>query len=163
MLRTTFTLKEAVAMYKAAHLQYLRGRSTMPDIELKGIAKNSPQNFKTTNGITGAIIKYVTYVGGFANRINSTGRKIKTKRDKEIYIPGTTRHGTPDVDIVYNRHAIKVELKNAATKDRVSPEQSKVKAQLEAAGAIYFFAETFEGFMSWWVNEIEIKTPVIRA
>ncbi len=163
MLYPLFTAKEAIAYYKVAKLAHYRAKYTMPDESMRSIVKNDPQNFKTTNGITGAIIKYVTYVGGFANRIQSAGRKIKTKSDKEIYIPGTTKRGTPDVSIIYKGLSIQVEVKNAATKDKISPEQSKVKMQLEAAGAIYFVAETFEGFMTWWVKEIQKESPLTAA
>ena len=158
------TTKEAKATYKAAHLEYLRRRSTMPNSELIGIAKNSPQNFTTTNGITGAIIKYVTYRGGFANRINTTGRKIKNKSRKEVFITGTTKRGTADISVIFPGFpAISIEVKNESTGDRISPYQSKVKAQIEAAGGIYFIATSFEGFMNWWHTDIEKTAPQIAA
>lgn len=151
--------KQAVAIYKAAHLAHLRSRSTMPDVELIGIAKNTTASFKTTNGLTNAIIKYVTYVGGFANRISSAGPKIN-KGGKEIYIPSTTKRGTPDIDIVFAGIPIKVEVKNVLTKDRISKEQSNVRERMQAAGAVYFIAESIEGFLQWFINEIQNKYPL---
>lgn len=167
------TYKEAIAIYKEAHLEYLRGKFTMPDIELQGIAKNSPHNFKLSNGITKGIIKYCTFRGAFCNRINVSGRVIKTKshttgaggiiEGKAVRIPSATKRGTPDIDIVYNSLPIKIEVKAEATRDTIKPAQLKVKEQLEAAGAIYFIATTFEGFLSWWIDTIEKQNPALSA
>ena len=107
MSGTTYTLKEAVTIFKAAHLEYLRQRSTMPDTELQGICKNDRQKFNTTNGIP----------------------------------------------------AIKIEVKNALTKDSLSKDQHKVKQQIEVAGGIYIIADSFNGFIEYWINEIENKNP----
>lgn len=157
------TPQQAHSLLKEAHLAYLRKSSTMPDVELIGITKNKKRELSTTNGITSAICEYVKYVGGFANRINTVGRKIKTKADKEIYIPGTTKRGTPDIDVVFSGLAIKVEVKNRNTKDKVSDRQNEVRKQLEQAGAIYFVADSLEGFLNWFIPEIQNKFPLCRA
>ena len=135
------------------HLEHLRGISTMPDYELQSIAKGKTYKLKTTNGITAAICDLVKYYGGDANRINTAGRKIK-KNGIEIYIPSATKRGTPDIDIVYKGRAIKVEVKNTYTKDKLSPDQVKRRAALEAAGAIYVVAADFPQFYCWWMEHI---------
>lgn len=159
----TLTPKSARKILNAAHFKYLCGKSTMPLVDLESIANKKVRKLKTTNGITNAIIDYITYVGGFANRINSTGRKIKTKNDREIYIPGTTKRGTPDIDVVFKGLAIKIEVKNVNTKDTISKDQDKVRAQLQAAGALYFVAPTFEAFLNWFIPEILEKKNPLRA
>lgn len=155
----TYNQQQGHTQLKSAHLEYLRKSSTMPDAELIGIAKNKKRNLKTTNGITAAICDYVKYVGGASNRINTIGRKIKNKQGKEIFIKSSTKRGTFDIDVVYNGLAIKIEVKNKNTKDKISDKQIEMKAKLEAAGALTFIADSFESFLMWWANEIESKTP----
>lgn len=128
------------------HIEYLRRKSTMPEVELIAIAKRKPRKWSTTNGITQNIIDYITYVGGFANRINTVGRKIKTKADKEIWIKGTTKRGTYDIDALYSGITIKIEVKNETTKDRISPKQLQMKENIEQAGGVYLVATSFEKF-----------------
>lgn len=84
------TQQIAHKLLKEVHLAYLRTISTMPDAELVGIAMNKKRALKSTGNITTAICEYVKYTGGFANRINTVGRRIK-KGGKDIFIKGTTK------------------------------------------------------------------------
>lgn len=160
-MQQNLTPKEALVQLE---IQYNQSRyPSFPLVEIQAIAKNKMRKLKTTNGITAAIIAYITYRRGIANRITSAGRQIK-KGGKDIYIKSTTKKGTPDIDAIFKGLPIKIEVKNAATNDRMSDEQKKMQSKIEAAGGIYFIATSFDSFYYWWHEKIDIaETPINRA
>src|SRR5665647_1008794 len=94
------------AELKGLHLEHIR--QTAPGFyELSGGKDYKVKKYsdKTANQLTNSIIAYITFKGGYANRINSQGqvRKERVKlafgnfRDNIKYTPGTTNKGTGDI------------------------------------------------------------------
>lgn len=99
----------------------------------------------TTNGITNFVIDYITWVGGYANRLNVMGRKIN-----DTYIPSTTKKGTEDIDCLWKGRKIAIEIKNRTTKDTVKDDQVKQRKRIESAGGIYIIVTGVENFFNQW-------------
>lgn len=111
---------------------------------------------KKTNDLTKAIIHYCKLKGWQAERVSSSGRVINKQRQvknilgqtrtigSSTYIPPTSQNGTADISTTIGGRSIKIEVKNKATKDKMSESQQKYKAMIEATGGIYFIAETLD-------------------
>jgi len=124
-------------------------------------AYNYKQN--TANGLTRCIIDYINFIGGQAERINTTGRVIdNTKTVKNVigqnqtvgskqYIPTTGTKGSADISALYLGKSYKIEVKIG--KDRQSEAQKDYQMRIEAAGGVYYIAKSFDEFYAW-VNEI---------
>jgi hypothetical protein len=123
--------------------------------------KLKPWNDKTTNGLTAALIDWLTYSGHYANRINTQGQARVKKiprynifsgqieyTDKVQYTKGTTNRGTPDIDAIINGLPVKIEVK--AGKDQMRDEQIKQGARIVAAGGIYFVCQNMDQFVNWY-------------
>jgi hypothetical protein len=145
-LKLAYIEKTAPGFYKAS------GGATM---QIK------PWSDKTTNGLTKAIIDWLTYSGHYANRINTQGQarvkkiprySIFTSKieytDKVQYTKGMTAKGTPDIDAIVNGLAVKIEVK--AGKDRIRDEQVTQGNRITAAGGIYFVARDMDQFVNWY-------------
>jgi hypothetical protein len=108
----------------------------------------------TSNGLTAAIINYCTWMGQYANRINTMGRVIKQGKDittvmgtikaKTVMIKGSTKRGTPDIDCVINSYPVKLEVKIG--KDKQSYEQLKQEAAIIQAGGYYYVIRDIDSF-----------------
>ena len=94
----------------------------------------------TSGGLQNAIIKYLTWRGWYANRISTTGRKIRDK-----WIHGTTKKGTADLHLIIKGVHISAEVKIGA--DRMSEHQHLEKLRVEKAGGKYWVIKTFEDFL----------------
>jgi len=118
--------------------------------------------FATANGLTKAIINFLTWRGHRATRINSTGRIIKTPQRQESgvslmtakYIPGTTRRGTADISSTIAGRSVMWEVKIGA--DRPSEYQLLEQQREQAAGGLYIFVKTFDQFLDEYDN-IDLK------
>lgn len=99
----------------------------------------------TANGLTKAIVKYITLLGGMASRINSTG-----VYDKETgaYRTGTTKRGFSDINACYKGRAIYIEVKIG--RDKQSEHQKRFEQQIQASGGLYFIAKDFDSFYNWF-------------
>lgn len=108
-----------------------------------------------TNGLTQAILAYFKAHDIFATRIDSKGTyNQKLKR----FIPSNQKKGLPDIFAqVAGLPPIWVEVKCAATGDRLRPHQEETIDQLRRSGAIVFIATDFESFYEWFQNEIVNK------
>ena len=112
----------------------------------------------TSNGLTKAIINFLTWRGHRATRINSTGRIIKTPQRQESgvslmtakYIPGTTRRGTADISSTIIGRSVMWEVKIGA--DRPSEYQLLEQQREQAAGGLYIFVKTFDQFLDEYDN-----------
>ncbi|MBT1698245.1 hypothetical protein KK083_15235 [Fulvivirgaceae bacterium PWU4] len=121
---------------------------------------NSKFTDTTANGLTKAIITWLTLNGCWATRINTTGRFLKgnTITDavgrarvmKGAWIPGTTRNGTADIHAIINGRHVSIEVKIG--RDRMSPAQHKTQEAIEQCGGVYIVARTFDEFLRWWNN-----------
>jgi hypothetical protein len=116
---------------------------------------------KQTNGLTQCIILYLKLKGWASERVSSSGRYIdstkivtdtigrKRKIGSGKYIPGTSKKGTADISASINGMSVKIEVKNEATKDRVSPDQVHYKNEVEISGAIYYIARNLDDTVRW--------------
>jgi hypothetical protein len=93
-----------------------------------------------TNRFTDLIIDYLKLIHNCnsARRISSEGRYRKGIG----YIKGLNK-GMEDIQAIINGRLIAIEVKSPT--DRISPDQLKRKAALEADGGVYIIAESFEG------------------
>ena len=109
--------------------------------------KVKPYNDTTSNGLTGAIIDFIIFSGGDANRINAQGQLRKIKGSM-TWTHGNTRKGTADVHAIYKGRHISIEIKIG--KDKQSDAQIKEAERIRQAGGLYFVARDMDSFMQWW-------------
>lgn len=120
----------------------------------------------SANGITKAIIAFLTLSGHQAERINTQGRMIdKTKVFKDHlgfsrkigsveWQKGTGTKGSADISAIFKfKHIlygipVKIEVKYG--KDRMSEDQKKYKHVVEQSGGIYYVAKDFDSFYEWY-------------
>jgi len=96
----------------------------------------------SANGLTKCIVTWLELHGHFAGRINTTG--IYDARFNK-YRPSGARRGMADVTAVINGRHVSIEVKYG--RDRISPDQLRVKNEVEAAGGVYIIASTFDNFL----------------
>jgi len=116
----------------------------------------------TTNGLTKCIIAWFRLHGWHAERITSSGRVIdNTKQVTDVlgrvrkigstkYIPGTSMKGTADIEAFPAGFPVKIEVKNAKTKDRQSAYQKGYEAVINASGGVYYIATNLDSFAAWY-------------
>ena len=103
----------------------------------------------TANNLTKSVIAYIRLQGGFAARINSTGI-FDNKLGK--YRRSGARKGMSDIVATIGGKSINIEIKIG--RDKMRPEQLKVKQEVEAAGGIYIVASSFDNFLEQ-INKFE--------
>lgn len=115
---------------------------------------------KTANGLTKAVIAWINLNGGFAERINTTGRMldnstivkdalgINRKIGGTKWIKGTGTNGSADISATVNGKSWKIEIKIG--KDKQSEAQIEYQKRTEASGGIYTIVKTFDEFYSQW-------------
>lgn len=118
-----------------------------------------PHKDNSANGLTKCIIFYVNSMGGFAERISTTGRIIdntKTVTDvvgfrktigSKKYIKGTGVNGSADISATIRGRSVKIEVKYG--KDRQSEAQKEYEKRTIQSGGIYYIARTFDDFIEW--------------
>lgn len=114
-----------------------------------------PRKFqdKTHNGLINCIICYIELIGGEATKVTTSGRMITKCRTevkgsgRDVWIPGTTKTGTPDIRATLRSISLYIEAK--VGKDRQRPEQAKVEQQAIRAGGKYFLAKDFRNTYEW--------------
>lgn len=111
----------------------------------------------SANELTKTICKFITYIGGQAERISNQGqyrdgKKVITDvlgRQRTIgsgqWTKGQGTNGTADISAVYRGKSFKIEVKFGA--DRMSEAQHKYKEIIEKAGGIYMIARDFDTFI----------------
>ncbi len=147
--------------YSAAHKQFQRANypTTVKDF---GCLKTTFPDVTKANGLTRAIINFLTYEGWRATRINSQGQLVKgAERQPSGNIltvrqwrPGSTRKGTADISATINGRSVMFEVKIG--KDKPSEYQLAEQARERKAGGIYEFIHTIEEFFQWYNMNVEI-------
>ena len=114
----------------------------------------------SANALTKAVIKWIQLHSGQAERINTMGRMIDTRKvltnvvgqqsliGSMKYIPTTGTKGSADISAVINGKAVKIEIKYG--KDRQSEAQKIYEYEITKAGGIYLIVRTFDDFVKWW-------------
>lgn len=111
---------------------------------------------RKANGLTNAIVKFLTWAGHRATRIASSGRIIKAPQRQASgvslmtakYIPGTTRRGAADVSSTIHGRSVMWEIKVGS--DRPSEYQLAEQELERSAGGEYFFVHSFEEFLNYY-------------
>jgi hypothetical protein len=113
---------------------------------------------KTANGLTRMVLDFVRFSGGYAERINVMGRVIKTKANREIYIPSSGSKGSADISaILPGGKSARIEIKIG--KDKQSDKQRQYADKVNAAGGIYVVIRSFQDFYSWYQTLTNGTTP----
>lgn len=114
--------------------------------------KTNPYNDLTANNLTKAIIDFINFSGGDANRINTQGQKRKIN-GRELWTYGGTRKGTADIHGIYRGRAISIEIKIG--RDKPSEAQLKEAERVRGAGGLYFIARDMPSFLEFWKAQFE--------
>lgn len=129
--------------------------------------KLKPWSDKSTNGLTKAILDYLTLKGFYANRINTQGQ-ARVKRipkfnllsgrvehsQKVTYTKSMTAKGTPDIDAIVFGYPVKIEVK--CGKDQMRDEQREQQRDIIRAGGVYYIAKDMDSFLRWFKREFSI-------
>lgn len=148
--------KSIMKEVKQKHTEYIKYMyPNVPEHALPPMPKYL-KSAKSSNELTKAIITYCLLKGWQAERISSSGRVINQQkqvtdvlgRTKTIgsakYIKSTSQNGTADISTTIDGKSVKIEVKYAGTKDKMSASQRKYKQMIESAGGIYFVARTLK-------------------
>lgn len=114
--------------------------------------KVNPYSDKTANGLTRCIIDWITYNGGDAMRINTTGTMRKINGAMKWTRSGM-RKGTADIHAIIGGKAVSIEIKIG--RDRMSTYQHKERERIERAGGMYFVARSMTEFITWYNQNFE--------
>lgn len=112
----------------------------------------------STNVLERRIVTFIQLHGWYASRVANKGTSKQERFTsasgyevvKNQYIPSTSEPGIADVDASPNGKVVKIEVKNAATKDRMSPAQAAYKKKVEISGGIYYVATDIDSFIDWY-------------
>lgn len=118
---------------------------------------------RSSNGLTKCVIDWINFNGYQAERINSTGRQLDTRKTtidatgmtrtigSVKWIKGSSQIGTADVSATIRGRSVKIEIKCKATGDDYQSQgQKDYQSQIERAGGIYIIVRTFQGFYDWY-------------
>jgi len=131
-----------------------------------------PSHVKTTfrddtaNALTKSIVAWLELHGCFAGRVNVTGiYDSKLKR----YRHSGSRRGMADIAAVVGGKHVSIEVKTG--KDRMRPEQLKVKQEIEQASGLFIVVSSFDDFLKQMESIINLlplaallkttKTPIL--
>lgn len=111
---------------------------------------------RKSNGLTQFVINFITWSGGYANRINTMGRLLPGKEKQESgvvltvkkFIRSSTMKGTADIHAVLLGRHISIEIKIG--QDRMSGAQCKERIRIESAGGIYIMVKNTGDFFDWY-------------
>jgi hypothetical protein len=147
--------------YSFAHQRFQRENYPNASATFGCVPTSFPDVTKA-NGLTRAIINYLTWQGHRATRINSQGQLIKAAERQASgniltvrqWRPGSTRKGTADISATINGRSVMFEVKIG--KDKPSSYQLAEQARERKAGGIYEFIHTIEEFFQWYNMNVEI-------
>jgi len=94
------------------------------------------------NGLTKCIVAWLELNGCFAGRVNTTGTY---NRRLGKYIHSGSRRGMADITAVINGKHVSIEIKHG--RDKMRPEQMRVKQEIEQSGGYYIVASSFDNFL----------------
>ncbi len=111
---------------------------------------------QASNGLTRAIINFIIWSGGNADRCSTVGRivdktiKVEGGRTMQVkrMITASNRRGSADITSTIWGRSVKWEVKIG--KDRPSTEQLEEQARERKAGGEYFFVHSFEEFLYYY-------------
>ena len=92
--------------------------------------------------LTRCILVWLKLNGHFGGRVNTMGT-YSQKLGK--YIRSGSRKGMADITAVINGKHVSIEIKTG--RDKIRPDQLKVKSEVEAAGGVYIVASSYDNFL----------------
>jgi len=101
----------------------------------------------TANGLTRAVIDWIRFHGGDAQRINTTGT-ARRMDGKMKWTPSGMRKGTADIHAIVSGRAVSIEVKIG--RDKMSEAQHRERDRVERAGGLYYVAKSMAGFIEWY-------------
>lgn len=131
-------------------------RKIYPNVPAHAILKPKYTE-RTSNGLTRCVVDLINLCGFQAERINSTGRPIDTRKESSLgiigdvkWIKSSSKTGTADISATIKGRAVKIEIKCKATGDRYQSEGQKTyQKEVERAGGIYLIVREFDDFFFW--------------
>jgi hypothetical protein len=138
--------------YREIHLEWFKNKFPKAYKD-HGVPIIEIPNTKTSNGLQKYIIKFITYHGYRATRVNVQGRLIDKSERQESGITlsvkkwtsSTTRRGTADVSATIKGRSVMLEVKIG--NDKPSKYQLEEQQRERMAGGIYEFIKTPEDFL----------------
>jgi len=116
--------------------------------------KTKPYRDNTANSLTNAIIDFIIFNGGDANRINTQGQQRRIN-GRTCWTYGSTRKGTADIHAIFQGRAISIEIKIG--NDRQSEAQMKEAERITKAGGLYLVAKDMPSFLEWWYKRFKAE------
>lgn len=104
------------------------------------------------NNLTKAIVDFINFSGGDANRINTQGQMRKIN-GRMVWTHGSTRKGTADIHAIFQGRAISIEVKIG--NDKQSEAQLKEAERILNAGGLYYVAKDMVSFLEWWNKQFK--------
>ena len=103
--------------------------------------------------MTKCIIDFIRFNGGQAERINTTGIPIDSRRQVTDTLGHNRTVGSADISATIGGRSVKIEVKIG--RDRQSQAQRQYQAAVEQAGGVYYIAQNFTEFVSWYQRTFE--------
>ncbi len=146
-------------LLKELKLEYI-ARTAPGFFELSGGYRMQvkPYSDKTANGLTNCIEDFIKHIGGYANRISTTGTMRKINGEMR-WTKGNSNKGAADIRILFNGKSADVEVKIGA--DKMSEAQIQEQYRIEQAGGLYFIAKNFPEFLEWWLSHFPLSITSI--
>lgn len=126
--------------YTEAHRLYVQ-RTTPEAYKDHGCPEVVFPKIYTSGGLTKYIVNYLTWMGMYGNRINTTGRQLPNGK----WITGTTKKGTGDIVSCISGRMVFWEVKIGS--DKPSERQLNQQQQVRASGGEYAFIKDAEQFL----------------
>jgi len=153
--------------------QTVKDLETMADLDNQQRHPNTPPKYlasskyrdDTANGLTKCIIDFIRFDGGQAERINTMGVPVDTRQEvtdimghrrtigSTQWRPSGGTTGSADISATIRGRSVKIEVKIGH--DRQSDAQRKYQASVEQAGGVYYIAQNFTEFVSWYQRTFE--------
>jgi hypothetical protein len=132
------------------HLQQLDMESKRDRYTSIPIHAMPPSRFedRTANGLTAAVLRFLTLKGHYCTRIQSQGQY---RPQLGIWTKGTTKRGIGDLMAIIDGRTIMIEIK--VKRDRQSQYQKQTQIEVEQSGGTYLIVRDFDSFY-YWFNEI---------
>jgi hypothetical protein len=120
---------------------------------------------KTANGLTKCIIEFLQLSNHQAERINTMGRPIDSRKQVTDVIgrtktigsmtwgKSTATKGSADISATIQGRSVKIEVKIGA--DRQSEDQKVYQANIEKSGGKYWIAKNFDDFIKKYDDFLE--------
>lgn len=111
-----------------------------------------PENPNTAdaNQLQDYIVKFLTWSGHYATRINVQGVPIIKDGKVDGFRPTSTKKGQADVRATINGRSVQLEVK--VGRDRPSEDQLKVQRLERKAGGVYEFIHNADEFLEFYDN-----------